>query len=127
MLLSASLLSLTGCADSHDKAAADFVAAVKEFNDALESVKDKVTAQGAKDKIVLLVEEMGAIKQRMAELGNPTKEQKKVLQEKYLKLFNAEGKRFRDNLLRVEFQPELVHVLKDAMKKLADIRGIMAR
>ena len=54
MFLGASLLPLTGCADTHEKAAADFVAAVKEFNDALESVKDKVSAEGAKDKIVRL-------------------------------------------------------------------------
>ncbi len=122
LLLAAVLpFALTGCGDSHDKAMKDMVSVMNRMADTLATVKDKATAEAAKEKLKGITEEMKAIKTRMDKLGNPTGDAEKALKDKYEKEMSEATSKMMGAAMKIATAgPEAAEVLKDAMSGMKD-------
>jgi hypothetical protein len=83
-ILLGGLLTLAGCGgDSHDSAMTDFLDVMEQVSSVLADVKDQATAKAAALKLKELRVQVQAIKKRMADLGDPSKQEQEQLMEKH--------------------------------------------
>jgi len=112
------LICLTGCGDSHEAVMEESVSVMEDLHTILKDVKDKGSAEDVKSKIQALGDRMKDLKARADALGDPPKEVEAELGEKYMtKLFSLMMK-ITGEAQRIESNPELSGILKDAMKDL---------
>jgi len=111
--------ALTGCGDSHEKAAGDMVSLMNRLADTLDTVKDKASAEAAKDKLKAIGTEMKEMKARMDKLGKPSEAKEKELKEKYEKELTAATTRIMGASMKIAAAgPEAAEILKDVMNDM---------
>src|SRR5688572_4266707 len=83
VLAAVSSFALSSCGDPHEKAAKDLTSLMNRMADTLGSVKDKASAEAAKDKLKSLNEEVKAMTSRLERLGKPSSEIEKTIESRY--------------------------------------------
>src|SRR5262249_56779270 len=85
-----------------DKATAELIKIFKSTADTLATIKDEASAKAAAPKLKKVGEELRALQKKMQDLGQPTKDQKEKLKEKYKKDMEAAQSNLYKELRRVQ-------------------------
>lgn len=119
LVLTAMILCvLTGCGDSHERATRDMISLMNRIADTIGSVKDKPTAEAAKDKLKALSEEMKFMKARIEKLGKPSGKVVKTL-ENYHNGMEAANRRVGEAFRSFRFAGhEAGDLLEDTMNEM---------
>jgi cytochrome c556 len=111
------------CGDSPEKVTEDMISVMNRMGDTLEGIKDKATAEAAKDKLKSLGDEMSAIKARMEKVAKPGGDAEKALKEKYEKDLEAAMKKMGGAMMKVAAAgPEAQEVVKGVMEQFKDLK-----
>jgi hypothetical protein len=106
-----------------DKATAELIKIFKSTADTLATVKDESSANAAAPKLKKVGEELRALQKKMQDLGQPTKDQKEKLKEKYKKEMEAAQSNLYKEVRRVRSVPGGKKALEELKEKKKDSGG----
>lgn len=110
---------LPACGDSHESAMDDSLDLMEEMADIVEDIKTSDDAKAAAEKLRELGEEYQELAKRMQELGDPTKEQRAELDEKYGPRAKEIQQRLMAAMMNLQQKyPEAAQALGAAMQKM---------
>ena len=106
-------------AGQREKAVQDFIAAVNQATDILSGVTDEDSATFAGSRLQEVVRRLQTLAKLADELGRPTGDEAKMLQEKYEAPVKAATARLQKEASRVHAFPAAKKVLGEALKVLS--------
>ncbi|MFW5839501.1 MAG: hypothetical protein ACOCZE_02875 [Planctomycetota bacterium] len=112
------VLTVGGCSKDHEDVVEEQIELMNKTADVLATIKDKESAQAAKDDLEELGEKMKELKAEMDEMDEPSEEEEKALKEKYGKEMEKAGGRLIEQVMRIAMNPELQKALGDSMDAL---------
>lgn len=110
---------LTSCGkkDTADTLSDEMVTQMGELADAVSSAKDKDSAEAAAKKIDEIGDEFVAIAKRLEALGDPSDEDKKLVEEKMDKAEKEMRGKMADGMKDMMKNPEAAKIIGEAMEK----------
>ncbi|MFP4353831.1 MAG: hypothetical protein ACLFUJ_01815 [Phycisphaerae bacterium] len=112
------VLTVGGCSKDHEDVVEEQIELMNKTADVLATIKDKESAQAAKDDLEELGEKMKELKAEMDEMDEPSEEEEKALKEKYGKEREKALGRMMQEAMRIGMNPELNKEVEEAMKGL---------
>jgi len=116
----AMLFTSCGKKDTADSVTDELIGKFDELIVALESAKDKDSAEKAAKKIDAIGEDLDGIVKRLDALEEPSEEEKKKIDEKMDKAMESNGDKMGEAMKNLSSDPEAMKIIGEAMKKFGE-------
>lgn len=104
--------------DQYDLIVEKFFGIIEEFVNTLATIQDVESARNARPALQALVDEMKNLEKEVESVPNPSPEREALLMEQYEARLNEAYGRFREELMRINLDPQLSEEIADILQQI---------